>query len=160
MLYNFRLINHRAFTLTEIMVVVLIIGFLTQSAVFIYKKYLINAHRQQIKSVLLDNQKFLSSWYLFYGNFADKNEEWPNLPFKSVIKSLNIATPYYSIRFSSAKPDFYHDLNSYMLIAIPKCNTIQANDGCVCMDKNGNFLEHASSNCDNRLTKCKCDSIC
>ena len=133
--------QNKGFTLIELMIVVGIIAVLVAIAVPSYQMYVMQANREAAEQLLLQNTQYMTRWYSENGTYLN-GSSWPTLPYES---SPNTGNAVYIIGFSSGTPS----ASSYTLLAQPICNTVQANDGCICVDQDANITESAPSTCGN-----------
>ncbi len=140
--------QNKGFTLIELMIALAIMAILTAIAIPSYQNYVRQANRQAAEQLLLQNTQYLERWYSENGTYLN-GSSWPTLPY---VQSPNTGTATYVLGFASSTPNS----SSYTLLAQPKCNTVQANDGCICVDKDANITESAPVDCSNSGIQCSC----
>ncbi len=136
------------FSLIELLIAIAIVAIIAAITVPSYQSYIKQANRQAAEQLMLQDIQYMERWYSENGTYINHNA-WPVLPF-TVAPETGDAT--YTISFSSISPN----ATSYNLIAQPKCNTVQANDGCICIDKDTNITESAPIDCSNSGIQCEC----
>jgi len=108
--------NHRGFTLIELMIVVAIVGVLAAIAYPSYQEFIARARRADAKTVLLENAQFLERFYTQNGTYLNAN-----LPITEAPKDG--ATKFYDISFVAAQT-----ATTFQIQAVPK--NAQSGDKC------------------------------
>ena len=108
--------NHRGFTLIELMIVVAIVGVLAAIAYPSYQEFIARARRADAKTVLLENAQFLERFYTQNGTYLNAN-----LPITEAPKDG--ATKFYDISFVAAQT-----ATTFQIQAVPK--NAQSGDRC------------------------------
>ncbi|HNW94513.1 MAG TPA: type IV pilin protein [bacterium] len=108
--------NHRGFTLIELMIVVAIVGVLAAIAYPSYQEFIARARRADAKTVLLENAQFLERFYTQNGTYLNAN-----LPITEAPKDG--ATKFYDISFVAAQT-----ATTFQIQAAPK--NAQSGDKC------------------------------
>ena len=132
--------NSRGFSLSELLLVIGVLGFLSAMAIPNYSAFIIRSNRIQAEHILLQNQQYLEQVYSQKGSYIDKGR-YIHLPHVRVpLEGVQL----YQISFLKRDPP---DPHTYTLIATPILNSIQANDGSICVDSDKNLYEHRNGNC-------------
>lgn len=119
--------NNGGFTLIEMMVVIAIMGILYSVALPSYSQYVQDGRRADIQQQMLQHVANLERQYTRLGGYPD-------------VHNIN-ETEYYSFSYvpsetAAASAGNTHDSNTFLLTAIPKSNSAQANDKCGAMSIN------------------------
>lgn len=139
------------FTMIEIIIVIAIVAILEMLAMASYRIYITKARRSYAEQILLQNAQYLERLNAQNGGYATGTPLAYPTPLYTV--SPETGDVYYSINFMS---DNGVTPNNYLLIARPMCNTSQSDDGCICIDKNGQISENQSLTCTVSAEVCAC----
>lgn len=127
---SFNMKMNRGFTIVELIIVIAILAILESLAVASYHIYIVRAKRSYAEQLLIQDVQFMNRYYAESGVYATGNPlAYPTLPY---VQSPEAGEPMYVIGFSGAT-----SVNNFNLVAQPKCNTSQSDDGCICEDKDG-----------------------
>lgn len=118
----------KGFTLLEIMVVVVIIAILASIAYPSYINYKIRVNRAEVKAEMLRIASILQQYKIVKYSYADADLEKLNI--SQVFPNSNEGLYSLNLNVSS-------DQMSYELVAKPLPNTIQKNNGVVCLNDEG-----------------------
>lgn len=121
--------KQRGFTLTELIITIAIFAMMALLSLSLYQSQVKRARLNKAKSLLLENQHFMTQYYARYLKFKKTSTTWPDLP--------NTETPYFTIGFtSSAKGEMS---GGYRLKAVPKDSYLKTEKRYLVMDHSGNI---------------------
>lgn len=135
----------------EVIIVIAIVAILEMLAMASYQMYITKARRSYAEQILLQNAQFMERFNAQNGGYASGTPLAYPTPLYTV--SPETGDVYYDISFMSGNGV---TANNYLLIARPRCSTSQSNDGCICIDKNGQISENQSLTCTTSVEACSC----
>jgi len=125
------MVSQKAFTLIELMIVVVVIGILAAIAYPSYQEYVRKTKRAEVKAEMLDIARKLSNYKA--ENYRYNNANIANL---GIPTAFPVNQPNYDLIITPSNNGLL-TANSWLLVAIPKVNTSQAGSGVICLDHLG-----------------------
>lgn len=115
----------KGFTLIELMIVVAIIAILAAIAYPSYTQYKIRTNRADMQTEMLNTGQRLQSYYVINHNYTSAT-----LDNGTTSKDYPTSNPFYSITLVP-------NGQTYALTATPKAGTVQAGNGVICLNDQG-----------------------
>lgn len=145
------MLKKSGFTIIELIIAIAVLAILETLAVASYHIYITKSRRNYAEQVLLQNVQYMERFNAQNGGYATGSPL--AYPTPEYTTSPETGTDiYYNISFMTSGGT---SANNYTLIAHPRCNTSQSEDGCICADKSGQISENQSSSCDSSAL-CAC----
>ena len=136
--------KYRGITLIELIIVMAVIGILSKIGYSSYQSYQIRENRELAKQVLVQNAAVMERYYSENGRYLESNNvSWPNI-LQNVVSQNGVL---YQIGVVPITPSSVNQ-QDFSLLAVPLTNTIQASDGNICINRQGQISwPVASSSC-------------
>lgn len=134
--------RYLGFTLIEIIIVVAIAALLVRFGYSSYTSYQIRQNRELAKQELAMAAAAMEKYYSESGQYTTSANQWPSGIFES--KVYGGSGLVYAISLPNG---VVQTAQNFSVIATPQQGTIQANDGNICLDRQGRFTWPASGTC-------------
>jgi prepilin-type N-terminal cleavage/methylation domain-containing protein len=132
------------FSFIELIVAISIIGILVILGMVSYNAQIVKSNRTIAQQIMMQNSINLEIYYSQYGSYLN-GSSWPTAILHSAAKAVN-GELVYDIKMFPELPTASNQ-QQYFILAVPQPNSIQANDGNLCLSHNGTFIWPATDTC-------------
>ena len=135
--------RYSGFVFIEIIIALVLLGIITKFGYSSYSSFQIRENRELAKHDLVVAAAAMEKYYNQEGCYTESSgaTSWPIGLFES--KVYGGSGLVYRLQMATGTPNS----QNFYVVAIPESNTIQANDGNICIDKAGQFTWPSSLNC-------------
>lgn len=124
--------KRNGFGIIELMIAVAIIAILGYLAYGNYSSYKIRQNRELATHILMQNAAVMERYYSMHGSYLTESMLWPNI-LQNIVEQNGLI---YEVGIVPTNPG-EENQQGFSILAVPLANTIQSDDGNICVDKNG-----------------------